>query len=165
MLREILGGLGSISVAALLARLTLGSFFVLARFRSFYDPSKPKGCRAFNGERFGSLRRKLCACGFQRGLVFWTWVTAIVEVGGGLALIVGFLTTVAAIGLLVLTLRATMCTAWQKISEQNPVDSIDCIACYLWRVEGIYIALAVLIVLLGPGAYSLDALLLWGSGG
>jgi uncharacterized membrane protein YphA (DoxX/SURF4 family) len=164
MLREILGGLGSVSVAALLARLTLGSFFVLARFRSFYDPSKPKGCRVFNGERYGSLRRKLCKCGFQRGLVFWTWVTAIVEVGGGLALITGLLTTIAASGLLILTLRATMCTAWVKISEQNPVDSIDCVACYLWRVEGVYIALAALIVLLGPGEFSVDALLL-GSGG
>jgi uncharacterized membrane protein YphA (DoxX/SURF4 family) len=97
-------------------------------------------------------------------LAFWTWVTAIVEVGGGLALIVGLLTTIAASGLLILTLRATMCTAWAKIREQNPVDSIDCVACYLWRVEGIYIALSALIVLMGPGEFSLDALLLLGSG-
>lgn len=162
MLREALGGLGATDTAALLARLTLGLFFVLARFRSFYDPSKPEGCRVFNADRFGSLRRKLCVCGFKNGLTFWTWTTALVEVGGGLALIAGLLTTVAAFGLLVLTLRATMCTAWAKIAEQNPVDRLDCVACYLWRVEGVYIALAGFIILLGPGAYSLDAWLIGG---
>lgn len=160
MLREVLSGFGATDVASLIARLTLGSFFVLARFRSFYDPSKPEGCRVFNGDRFSSLQRKLCVCGFTHKLAFWTWVTAVVEVAGGLGLILGLLTTLSAFGLLVLTLRATMCTAWAKISEQNPVDSLDCIACYLWRVEGIYIALAALILLLGPGAYSLDSLLI-----
>jgi uncharacterized membrane protein YphA (DoxX/SURF4 family) len=159
MVRELLGGLGGVDLASLIARGTLGLFFVLARFRSFYDPSKPPGCRVFNTDRFGSLQRKLCSCGFSSRLLFWTWVTALVEVAGGLALMAGLLTTMAALGLLILTVRASMCTAWAKISEQNPVDSIDCVACYLWRVEGVYIALALLIMLLGPGNYSLDVLL------
>lgn len=156
---HVLTGIGSASAASLLARLTLGAFYVLARFRSFYDPSKPAGCRVLNGARFASLQRKLCSCGFRGHLTAWTWTAAIVEVGGGLALIAGLMTTVAALGLLILTLRATMCTAWIKIAEQNPVDSLDCVACYLWRVEGVYIALAALILLLGPGAFSADAYL------
>lgn len=160
MLREVLSGVGAADAASLLARITLGSFFVLARFRSFYDPSKPEGCRVFNGDRFSSLQRKLCSCGFKRQLTVWTWITAAVEVLGGLGLVAGLLTVPAALGLLVLTLRASMCTAWAKISEQNPVDTLDCVACYLWRVEGIYIALALLILLLGPGSYSLDSLLI-----
>jgi len=154
----LLHGWGTAGLASLLARLTLGYFFVLARFRSFYDPSQQHGCRAFNGERFASLRRKLCACGFRNHLTLWTWVTALVEVGGGIALILGAGTAVAALALLMLTLRATMCTAWAKVAEQNPVDRIDCVACYLWRVEGIYIVLAVLILVLGPGVLSVDSL-------
>jgi uncharacterized membrane protein YphA (DoxX/SURF4 family) len=159
MARELLSGFGGVDLASLIARCTLGLFFVLARFRSFYDPSKPPGCRVFNTDRFGSLQRKLCSCGFSSGLLFWTWVTAVVEVAGGLALLAGLLTTLAAFGLLVLTIRASMCTAWAKISEQNPVDRIDCVACYLWRVEGVYIALALLIMVLGPGSYSADVFL------
>lgn len=157
--QHILAGIGGDSSASLLARLTLGSFYVLARFRSFYDPAQPEGCRIFNGSRFASLQRKLCSCGFKRGLTFWTWVAAAVEVGGGLALIAGFLTILAASALLVLTLRATMCTAVAKITEQNPVDRLDCVACYLWRVEGLYIALAALVLLLGPGVFSVDYIL------
>lgn len=160
--REILsGGIGGTDAASLLARATLGGFYVLARFRSFYDPSKPKGCRAFNSARFNSLQRKLCSCGFTQNLVVWAWITASVEVFCGLGLLAGLLTTFAALGLLILTLRATMCTAAIKVREQNPVDRIDCVACYLWRVEGIYIALALMILLLGPGRFSLDRLL-WG---
>lgn len=158
MLEGFLHGLGTPDLASLVARVTLGAFFILARFRSFYDPSKEPGCRVFNGERFGSLRSKLCKCGFKHSLAFWTWVTATVEVAGGAALVLGLFTTLAALALLALTLRATMCTALDKIAEQNPVDRLDCVACYLWRVEGIYIALAALIILLGPGAYSLDRL-------
>jgi uncharacterized membrane protein YphA (DoxX/SURF4 family) len=162
LLREAFcGGMGSTDAASLLARLTLGTFYLLARFRSFYDPSKPPGCRLFNPDRFGSLSKKLCSCGFSSNLRLWTWVTASVEVFGGLALITGLLTTAAAVGLLILTLRATVCTAWAKISEQNPVDGIDCVACYLWRVEGVYIALALVILMLGPGRFSIDWLL-WG---
>jgi len=161
-LSHLLVGIGGNDAASLLVRLTIGLFYVLARFRSFYDPSQPKGCRLFNSSRFSSLQRKLCSCGFERGVSFWTWTVAVVEVGGGLALVAGLLTTLAAFALLVLTVRASMCTAWLKISEQNPVDKIDCLACYLWRVEGLYAALALLVLLLGPGAYSLDSLLLRG---
>ncbi len=145
--------------ASLLARIALGGFYVLARFRSFYDPSKPAGCRAFNRSRFNSLRSKLCRCGFTHHLDAWTWLAASVEVFGGLAIVIGFLTPVAAVALLLLTVRATICTAWQKVSEQNPVDRLDCVSCYLWRVEGLYIALATIVLLIGPGSYSVDSVL------
>jgi hypothetical protein len=45
------------------------------------------------------------------------------------------------------------------VMEQNPVDQVDCVSCYMWRVEGCYIASTLGILLEGPGAYSLDALL------
>lgn len=160
MLSNVLShGLGSTDAASLLARLVLGAFYVLARFRSFYDPSKPRGCRVFNRDRLSSLSRKLCYCGFSRGVRFWAWITAGIEVFGGLGLLLGLATMVSAVAILALTVRATLCTAAVKVKEQNPVDTIDCVACYLWRVEGVYIALALLILLLGPGTYSLDAVL------
>jgi uncharacterized membrane protein YphA (DoxX/SURF4 family) len=73
--------------------------------------------------------------------------------------VLGLFTIPAALVLLVILLVATRCTAYQKVMEQNPVDRIDCVACYLWRVEGLYIGLAIIILLAGPGAYSIDYLI------
>jgi uncharacterized membrane protein YphA (DoxX/SURF4 family) len=143
-------------IASLLARGLLGGFFVLARFRFFYDPSKSPNCWC-NGTRRESLTHKMAYCGLKNRPQAWAWFTASAEVLGGLALIAGLFTYAAAIGILLLLLVATHCTARTKVAEQNPVDKLDCVACYLWRVEGLYIGLAVLILLLGPGAYSLDA--------
>jgi uncharacterized membrane protein YphA (DoxX/SURF4 family) len=147
----------SVDVAALLARLLLGFFFLLARFRFFFDPAAAPGDRWFCAWRHESLIHKMAYCGLKKKPVIWAWITALVEVLAGMALIVGLLTPLAALGLLVLLLVATRCTARQKVMEQKPVDKVDCVACYLWRVEGLYIGLAILILLLGPGAYSLDA--------
>ena len=160
--------------ALFLNRFLLGAFFVLARFRFFYDPSKTKGFwtadhftlkwvpnqRWLNKDRFASLEHKMQYCGLKKYSAFWAWAVAVIEVGGGLLLILGYLTAFAGFGLLVLTVRATMCTAKMKVFEQNPVDKIDICACYLWRVEGLYIAMALVAVVAGPGAFALSNVLL-----
>lgn len=143
--------------ALFVARLLLGLFFVLARFRFFYDPSRPD-CW-LNGNRCESLTRKMQYCGLHRWPKVWAWTAAVVEVFAGAAVVVGLLTVPAAFGLLVTLLLATRCTARDKVMEQNPVDKLDCVACYLWRVEGLYIGLALIILLAGPGAYSIDYLI------
>jgi uncharacterized membrane protein YphA (DoxX/SURF4 family) len=145
----------------LLLRLLLGCFFILARFRFFYDPSKPIGERWFNAKRHESLRNKMMHCGFRRWPSGVACFVACVEVAAGLGVVFGLLTMLSAAGLLVLTLFATRCTAWTKVHEQNPVDTVDVCSAYLWRVEGLYIGIALMILFNGPGAYSLDALL-WG---
>jgi uncharacterized membrane protein YphA (DoxX/SURF4 family) len=142
-----------------LNRVLLGSFFVLARFRFFYDPSKPEGARFCNVERHESLKHKMAYCGLKNKPALWSWVAAIVEVFAGLGVVFGLLTGLSAFGLLVLLIIATRCTAGMKVREQNPVDKVDCVSCYLWRVEGLYIAQAIIIILAGPGAWSLDAVL------
>lgn len=146
--------------AALLVRATLGAFFVLARFRFFYDPAKPEGERWLNKTRFTSLRNKMCHCGVNMArATFWTWFTAVVEVLGGLGLITGLLTRLSALGLIAITASGTVCTARTKVMEQNPVDLVDCVGCYLWRVEGLYIIFGLLVEVLGAGVISLDHLL------
>jgi uncharacterized membrane protein YphA (DoxX/SURF4 family) len=145
----------------LLARLLLGVFFILARFRFFYDPAKPVGERWFNRQRHDSLRNKMIHCGLTRWPYAWACFVACVEVFAGLGVVFGLLSLLSAFGLLVITLVGTRCTAYQKVHEQNPVDKVDVCSAYLWRVEGLYIAFAVLVIFGGPGAYSLDAWL-WG---
>ena len=144
-------------IAALASRVVLGGFFVLARFRWIYDPSRPDDL-LFNVKRRGSLRRKVASCGFGCSELVSAKV-ALVEVFAGLALIAGLLTVPAAFGLLAVLIGATCCTAYEKTMRQNPPDAIGVVECYLWTVEPLYIVLAASVILLGPGRYSLDYLL------
>lgn len=150
-------GFNLTDASVLVARLLLGVFFILARFRFFYDPSRDD-CW-LNSARCDSLTRKMQHCGLQAWPRFWAWVAAMVEVAAGFAVVIGLLTIPAAFGLLVTLIFATKCTAKDKVMEQHPVDKLDCVACYLWRVEGLYIGLALMILLAGPGAYSIDYLI------
>lgn len=113
-----------------------------------------------NAKRHSHLKWKVCDCGYG-DYTYLACFLAAVETLGGLGVIAGLLTHLATLGLLVVLLFATYCTAWQKVCEQKPVDMVDCVSCYLWRVEGVYIVIALCILALGPGVYSLDYLL-WG---
>lgn len=156
MISNILTSFGHSDFVLFTNRLLLGAFFVLARFRFFYDPSKDTGTRWFNVARRCSLTHKMAYCGLKNRPAMWAWVAAFVEVLAGTGVILGLLTIPSALGLLVLLLVATRCTAKTKVMEQNPVDKLDCVACYLWRVEGLYIGLALTVLIGGPGKYSLD---------
>ena len=144
-------------VASLLLRVVLGSFFVLARFRWMYDPSRP-AAPWFNGARHMHLEKRLCTCGYGLHPVMCD-VVAWTEVLAGSAILVGLFTPLALVGILCVLMFATICTAHDKVMAQEPVDKIDCVSCYLWRVEGVYIAIALSLLALGAGRYSLDALL------
>lgn len=156
-LEVLLTGLSLPDVATLLLRCLVGCFFILARFRWFYDPSRPQE-PILNTARHAHMRWRLCACGYSEHPYLSAFV-ACVEVSGGAALIVGLLTNLATMGLLCILFFATCCTAREKIAEQKPVDHVDCVSCYLWRVEGVYIAICVCVLLLGPGRYSIDWLM------
>jgi uncharacterized membrane protein YphA (DoxX/SURF4 family) len=157
-------------------RSLVGAFFILYRFRWVYDPAIKLEYRDhyvlgvclvekvatwnrwFNEKRHRKLEQKLMACGYAPKLAA---PVAVVELAAGAALIVGLLTQLAALGLFIILIAATIKTAKEKIALQKPVDRIDVAACYLWLCEPQYIALCLAIVLMGPGAWSLDALLGW----
>lgn len=140
--------------ALLLARVVLGSFFVIYRFRWIWDPSMvPHVC---NVDRHAKLRKKLCSCGWP---VWLAPYVALGEISAGLGLIFGFLTYASAAGILLILIVATMCTAREKTMRQNPVDSIDVVSCYLWNPEPVYITLAVVVLAFGSGRFSLDHLI------
>lgn len=159
-MNALLHGFGFHDVIQLLARLLLGLFFVLARFRFFYDPAKPVGTRWLNSIRHDSLRNKMAHCGFTKpSPYFYAWFVACIEVLAGLGVFFGLLTMLSAFGLFVITLIGTRCTAYDKVVRQNPVDLIDVCSDYLWLAEPLYIGLALAILLGGPGIYSMDAVI------
>src|ERR1700692_2305274 len=147
-------GPGYHDLGLLVLRVMLGVFFVLARFRWLYDPSRPLS-PWLNAGRHEHLRNKLCYCGYGSHPLLVAFV-AVTEISAGCAIIVGLLTELALMGLMSVLLFATWCTAKEKVCAQNPVDKVDYVSCYLWRVEGVYIAICGVLLLNGPGLYSLD---------
>lgn len=159
MLDMIRQGLNWPDLALLLLRVALGVFFLLARFRWIWDPAQQAHCqRWFPDQRHESLANKLYHCGYSHN-PYLAGLVACVEIGAALMLIMGFLVPLAALGLAVVLLFATVCTARDKVARQNPIDTVDCICCYLWLVEPLYLIMAVCLMLTGGGAYSLDATL------
>lgn len=140
-----------------LARFTLGFFFVSYRFRWFYDPDPIDGVEICSPYRRQKLQEKLSHCGWGMSPQLAAFV-AISEILAGLGVIFGALTSLSAIGLIIILIAATLCTAKEKTLKQKPVDTIDVVNCYLWTPEPVYIVLALVVLVLGPGWFSLDQL-------
>lgn len=148
---------GMVDIAMLLARFTLGFFFISYRFRWFFDPTPQDGVRLCSPFRHENLIKKMVSCGFPPWKSLASFV-AIVELFAGFGIMFGFLTTISAIGLVVILLVATSCTAREKTLKQKPIDTIDVVNCYFWNPEPVYITLALVVLLVGPGNISLDYL-------
>jgi uncharacterized membrane protein YphA (DoxX/SURF4 family) len=150
----VLHGLSATDLALFLNRAILGAFFVLARFRWFYDPSRPED-PFMNRKRHEHIVWKLCVCGYGTHPVLAAFV-ANVEVFAGLGVLFGFLAPISAMGLLGVLSFATYCTAREKTMRQGPVDRVDVVSDYLWTVEPIYVMTALVVVLCGSGGWSMD---------
>jgi len=146
-----------IDLALFCNRVLLGLFFVLARFRWFYSPDHPEA-PWFNTIRHESLAHKMAYCGLRKYRYCWACLVAAIEVLCGLGMIAGLLSFWCALGLLCILIRAAFCTAKEKTMRQNPVDRVDVVSCYLWTPEPVYTGLAIIALVAGPGAWSMDAL-------
>lgn len=153
----LLAGLGFHDLAMFLVRLIVGCFFLFFRFRWIYDPSRPDD-PWFNTARRQKLVTRLCTCGYTSH-PYLAGSVALTEIFGGCALIVGLLTVPAAFGLFVVMVFATYCHAKESLAEEKPVDFMEVCSCLLFETEVGYTTMIVMILLLGPGAFSLDALL------
>jgi putative oxidoreductase len=80
-------------------------------------------------------------------------LAAVAEFGGGIALILGLLTRVAAAALAI-TMATAITTVHLAMGDPfvNPKGSS-------WELAGIYLACSILLLLAGPGRISLDAML------
>lgn len=152
-------GLGSYDLAALLLRVVPGVFFLLFRFRWLYDPHETEPW--FCPWRRQKLVTRLCSCGFGTSPTL-AGMVALVEIAGGAALIVGFLTLPAALGILVVMGFANCCEPPEELRKMAPVDKVDWVAKFLLFCEPLYFVMMLCVLLLGPGRWSLDWLLFGG---
>ena len=101
----------------------------------------------------------------SRGLAFQRWVfnqwwVPLVEFTAGAGVLIGFLSPLAALGLLVIILVAIATSGRQRIALYKPIDEADRIDDWLYLPETLYAFMLIVVVSAGGGPYSLDALLL-----
>lgn len=138
-------------LAALILRLGVGVFFAISGWNKLT-------CPVCHGYLQSNLQRSnLPSCG---GLLVW-WVAGW-EFLAGVALALGLYTGAAAFILLIVCVVAFIVSHKRKIEKKNPVHKLDAATEYLCMFDVLLAWMAVAIMAIGPGRYSLD-FLLWGA--
>src|SRR5215471_75457 len=149
MLHDILssGLLTDTTIPFAIARVATGSFFALSGFH-----------KLFNGTRHSTLVDTLKTCGVPCVPVMQGFGPS-VELSAGLGLAFGFLTPLAALGLIVICVVATCTDGLKRIRSWQPLDKADAIDDLLYLPEFIYIILLSFFVAAGAGPLSSDAII------
>lgn len=133
----------SSDLALLLLRVALGVFFAISGYH-----------KIFNAQRHLVFVGTLKANGVYNHFTEWSVPT--VEFLGGCALIVGLLTPLAATGLGVIIFTAIYTDCTKRLQELQPIDRADAVCDFLYLPESMYAVMLVVLILSGPGIYSLD---------
>ena len=114
--------------------------------------------KLFNPQRHRELSEQLKELGVH-AVGFNQWWVPTVEFAGGLAVVVGFLAPLAAVGLLVLIIVAIVTSGPQRIRLYKPIDQADRIDDWLYLPEVLYAFMLIVVVSAGAGPYSVDSLI------
>lgn len=128
-------------------RVAVGTFFTISGYHKLFNP-----------ERHASLRATLEKDGIPF-IRFNEWWVPLVEFTFGLWLTLGFLTVISSVFLLVICLIATCTDGWKRIMAWSPVDKADVLDDLLYLPEVMYGLLLTVMILSGPGQYSIDAVI------
>lgn len=134
-------------LALTLNRVALGVFFAISGYH-----------KLFNASRHAALTRTLQDDGVH-GLPLMQWLLPSAEFSGGWALILGFLTVLAALGLFVICAGAIAFDAAKRVRAWQPIDRADWIGDLLYIPEALYCIGLTVVILGGPGPWSLDAII------
>jgi putative oxidoreductase len=138
-------GAQSPNAALTLNRVVLGVFFAISGYHKLFNPS-----------RHATLTRTLQDDGVH-GVPIMRWLLPSVEFSGGCALIIGFLCVLAAFGLFVVCAGAFALDAVKRIRAWQPIDRADWLGDLLYVPEALYCIGLSVVMLAGPGPWSLDA--------
>ena len=124
------------ALALLLVRLVMGAAFILHGWPKIQNPTS-----------------WMNAMGMQDVPSFLQALAALAEFGGGIALVLGLLTPIAAFGIVCQMLGALLLVHFPK------GDPFVAQGRSSYELALVYLVMAVLLIALGPGRWSLDALL------
>jgi uncharacterized membrane protein YphA (DoxX/SURF4 family) len=146
----LLDGIGGALPAIAAIRFALGSFFVLPGIHKLINRERH---RTFV-ETLRELRIPLI------GLL--QWFVPSVEFFGGLGVAFGFLTPLAALGLLAICLVALLTSSPTVVASYKPIDRADRVDDWLYQPETMYALMLLYFIAAGAGPVSIDQLLkLW----
>jgi uncharacterized membrane protein YphA (DoxX/SURF4 family) len=137
-------GVGWTDIALTIDRLAVGMFFMFSGYH-----------KLFNAQR----HRALTALHVAAVRINQWWVPS-VEFAAGSAVFIGLLTPLAAFGLLVIVLVASVTSGRVRIKSYQPIDKADRIDNWLYLPEILYAFMLIIFVSAGAGPYSLDAAIL-----
>src|SRR5580698_7715060 len=135
-------------IALTLNRVALGVFFAIGGYH-----------KLFNASRHATLTRTLQDDGVH-DLPIMQWLLPSAEFSGGFALIIGLLSVPAAFGLFVICIGAIALDAVKRIRAWQPIDRADWLGDLLYVPESLYCIALTVVMLGGPGPWSLDARIL-----
>jgi uncharacterized membrane protein YphA (DoxX/SURF4 family) len=141
-------GVGWTDIALTLSRGAVGMFFMFSGYH-----------KLFNAQRHRALVDELTALRVAAVWINQWWVPS-VEFAAGSAVLIGLLTPLAAFGLLVIVLVASVTSGRVRIKSYQPIDRADRIDEWLYLPEILYAFMLIMFVSAGAGPYSLDAVIL-----
>jgi uncharacterized membrane protein YphA (DoxX/SURF4 family) len=133
------------NAALTLNRVALGTFFAISGYH-----------KLFKASRHAALTRTLQDDGVH-AVPIMQWLLPGAEFCGGCALIIGLLTVLAAFGLFVICVGAFALDAVKRIRAWQPLDRADWLGDLLYVPEALYSIGLTVVILAGPGPWSLDA--------
>lgn len=140
----ILQGAQAPNAALTLNRMALGAFFAISGYH-----------KLLNASRHATLTATLKDDGVH-AVPIMQWLLPGAEFSGGVALIIGLLSVLAAFGLLVICVGAIALDAVKRIRAWQPLDHADWLGDLLYIPEALYSIGLTVVMLAGPGAWSLD---------
>ena len=133
------------NAALTLNRVALGMFFAISGYHKLFNPS-----------RHATLTQTLQDDGV-RAVPIMQWLVPGIEFSGGWALIIGLLSALAAFGLFVICLGAVVFDSIKRVGAWQPIDRADWLGDLLYLPEALYCIGLAVVMLGGPGPWSLDA--------
>lgn len=130
-------------------RVVVGLFFAIAGYH-----------KIFNEDRRAHLVETLERDGIPM-VRFNSWWVPLVECLGGIALCFGFISIIASALLLVICLVATCFDGLRSIKATYKIlDKADYLDDLLYLPESLYTVMLAVIIVMGPGKWSVDAIIL-----
>ncbi len=142
---SIINGAQAPNAALMLNRTALGVFFAISGYHKLFVAS-----------RHATLLRTLQDDGVH-AVPIMQWLLPSAELSGGCALVIGLLSVPAALGLFLICFGAIAFDAVKRIRAWEPVDRADWLGDLLYVPETLYCIGLTVVILGGPGPWSLDA--------
>jgi putative oxidoreductase len=148
MIHILFNGVGWTDIALTLNRVAVGMFFMLSGYHKLFNTGRHR-------EFVNELRSlHVPVVGINQ------WRVPLVEFSAGGAVVIGLVAPLAALGLLVIILVASVTSGRERIKAFKPIDEADRIDDWLYLPETLYAFMLIMVISAGAGPYSLDAAIL-----